>query len=179
MASPWKFLARLMSPQRLQKQEEGAHEGVKETDIDARDPVDGNDLAGQPAEDAPPPANRSAAASVEPSQSDESDGHAAESGVGNSQQRQVNSAQVMAEAGARLADTELKNTAPTAPAKRNRRVKKVDAVAGGAQILTAPQSPTDEMTSLDDEIRQLRVQLAHRLRLQNAQLKKMLERFEH
>jgi hypothetical protein len=32
--------------------------------------------------------------------------------------------------------------------------------------------------SLDDEIRVLRRQLAEKLRLQNAQLRKMLERFE-
>lgn len=36
----------------------------------------------------------------------------------------------------------------------------------------------DEATSLDSEIRQLRDQLAQKLRLQNDQLKKMLERFE-
>lgn len=182
MASPWKFLARLMSPQRLQKQEESADEGatdegVKANDIDARGRADGHDLADQPAEDAPPPVNRSDAVSVEPSRSDESGSHAAESGEGSSQQRQVDPAQVMAGAGGQLADTELENSAP-APAKRNRRVKKVDAVAGGAEIPPAAQSATDKMTSVDDEIRQLRFQLAHKLRLQNAQLKKMLERFE-
>lgn len=36
----------------------------------------------------------------------------------------------------------------------------------------------DEVTSLDEEIKILRIQLAQKLRLQNIQLKKMLERFE-
>ena len=50
----------------------------------------------------------------------------------------------------------------------------------------APQSPSvvsanplfDEAANLDDDIKQLRDQLAQKLRLQNAQLRKMLERFE-
>jgi len=49
----------------------------------------------------------------------------------------------------------------------------------------APQSPLvpanplfDEAASLDEDIKQLKDQLAQKLRLQNAQLRKMLERFE-
>ena len=50
-------------------------------------------------------------------------------------------------------------------------------------IETAPvppdqSSPSDDPLSLDDEIRVLRGQLAEKLRLQNAQLRKMLWRFE-
>ncbi|MCJ9722188.1 hypothetical protein MOV66_10945 [Agrobacterium sp. SHOUNA12C] len=48
-----------------------------------------------------------------------------------------------------------------------------------------PQSPSasgspffDEAASLDDDIKQLKDQLAQKLRLQNAQLRKMLKRFE-
>lgn len=36
----------------------------------------------------------------------------------------------------------------------------------------------DEVASLDEEIKILRIQLAQKLHLQNVQLKKMLERFE-
>lgn len=47
---------------------------------------------------------------------------------------------------------------------------------------TAQSSPPpaffDEVASIDEEIRQLRRQLAHKLHLQNIQLKKMLERFD-
>jgi len=37
---------------------------------------------------------------------------------------------------------------------------------------------SNDFQDLDDEIRQLRSQLAKKLRLQNAQLRKMLERFD-
>jgi len=48
------------------------------------------------------------------------------------------------------------------------------------QTAQSPSPPTflDEVGSLDDEVRQLRRQLAHKLHLQNIQLKKMLERFD-
>jgi len=36
----------------------------------------------------------------------------------------------------------------------------------------------DDLTSLDEEIKQLKIQLAHKLHLQNVQLRKMLERFD-
>ena len=42
----------------------------------------------------------------------------------------------------------------------------------------SPPTFLDEVGSLDDEVRQLRRQLAHKLHLQNIQLKKMLERFD-
>jgi hypothetical protein len=38
--------------------------------------------------------------------------------------------------------------------------------------------PKDETRALDDEIRQLRVQLATKLQLQNSQLRKLVERFD-
>jgi hypothetical protein len=54
--------------------------------------------------------------------------------------------------------------------------------AGGEPV---PQSPSasanpffDEAASLDEDIKQLRNQLAQKLRLQNAQLRNMLKRFE-
>ncbi|WFU91417.1 hypothetical protein QA644_24990 (plasmid) [Rhizobium sp. CC1099] len=39
-------------------------------------------------------------------------------------------------------------------------------------------SPSDQMTGLDDDIRQLRAQLAEKLKLQNEHLKRMLDRFD-
>lgn len=47
-----------------------------------------------------------------------------------------------------------------------------------AQSPSPPPTFLDEVGSLDDEVRQLRRQLAHKLHLQNIQLKKMLERFD-
>jgi hypothetical protein len=47
------------------------------------------------------------------------------------------------------------------------------------QIPSVSENPFfDEAASLDEDIRQLKDQLAQKLRLQNAQLRKMLERFE-
>lgn len=47
-----------------------------------------------------------------------------------------------------------------------------------AQISDRPPTPSDETMRLDEEIKVLKGQLASRLKIQNAQLKKMLERFE-
>jgi len=75
------------------------------------------------------------------------------------------------------------------PTKRQRRSRKTsasdvavaDAVEYGDSDSSAPQPPmtlADEMTTLDEDIRQLRRRLAEKLLLQNMQLKKMLERFD-
>jgi hypothetical protein len=48
----------------------------------------------------------------------------------------------------------------------------------GAQVSERPRTPSDETMRLDEEIKVLRGQLASRLKIQNAQLKKMLERFQ-
>ncbi|QND44623.1 hypothetical protein HB780_02210 (plasmid) [Rhizobium lusitanum] len=72
--------------------------------------------------------------------------------------------------------------------KRPARARKARAHADAASTVTArqdqsAQSPSpreiffEETVSLDEEIKQLRSQLAQKLRLQNSQLKKMLERF--
>jgi predicted nucleic acid-binding Zn ribbon protein len=51
-------------------------------------------------------------------------------------------------------------------------------LAETTQVPPARSIPSNKTLSLDDEIRVLRGQLAKKLRLQNAQLRKMLERFE-
>lgn len=56
-------------------------------------------------------------------------------------------------------------------------------VPAGAEPVPQPPSVSanpffDEAASLDEDIKQLKDQLAQKLRLQNAQLRKMLERFE-
>ncbi|MBD9596940.1 hypothetical protein IB270_29340 [Ensifer sp. ENS05] len=48
---------------------------------------------------------------------------------------------------------------------------------GNSDVQARPISAAEEAAALDTEIRQLRRQLARKLSLQNAQLKKMLERF--
>jgi hypothetical protein len=55
------------------------------------------------------------------------------------------------------------------------------AVANKDQSAQSPSSREtffDEVAGLDEEIKQLRIQLAQKLHLQNVQLKKMLERFD-
>lgn len=63
--------------------------------------------------------------------------------------------------------------------RRARASKSVAATArDGAPDVDAPRMTfSDEVTALDEEVRQLRRELAAKLSLQNAQLKKMLERF--
>ena len=51
-------------------------------------------------------------------------------------------------------------------------------LAEKTQVPSDRTIPSDDTLSLDDEIRLLTGQLAEKLRLQNAQLRKMLERFE-
>ncbi|WP_246762929.1 hypothetical protein [Rhizobium sp. NZLR1] len=73
---------------------------------------------------------------------------------------------------------ELDQTTESAPRKHGGRAKRPEAVA-----IISPASPvaptfSDKARSLDEEIRVLRAQLTSKLQLQNAQLKKMLERFE-
>jgi hypothetical protein len=58
------------------------------------------------------------------------------------------------------------------------RNKKVKTEGGVAQFSRVTEIISDATMNLDDEIRLLRGQLASKLRMQNAQLKKMLERFE-
>lgn len=64
----------------------------------------------------------------------------------------------------------------SAPGKRRGRARDIGAI-GCAETTAAVSAKSDE-TSLDDEIKNLRGQLAQKLRLQNAKLKKMLERFD-
>ncbi|MDT4808653.1 hypothetical protein FQZ97_415190 [compost metagenome] len=75
------------------------------------------------------------------------------------------------------------------PTKRRRRSRKTSAgdvavaevVEYGERSSGAPQPPmtfVDEMTALDEDIRQLRRRLAEKLRLQNTQLKQILGRYD-
>ena len=97
--------------------------------------------------------------------------------------------QSSAEAPALVRQNATSKKSPRTPqAKRPARARKAridrDAKCTGPtnenQTAQSPPPPTffDEVVSLDEEIRQLRRQLAHKLHLQNVQLKKMLERFD-
>jgi hypothetical protein len=72
---------------------------------------------------------------------------------------------------------DLQVRAETQPRKQLGRARKPKPVET-APVPPDQSSPSDDPLSLDDEIRVLRGQLAEKLRLQNAQLRKMFERFE-
>ncbi|MBB2713399.1 UNVERIFIED_ORG: hypothetical protein GGE53_005073 [Rhizobium etli] len=71
------------------------------------------------------------------------------------------------------AQNNIKRAVEVAPRKQRRRGQEAVAAANFSQA-----NDTAEDMSLDEEIRVLRNQLARKLKAQNAQLRKMLERFE-
>ncbi|RWY65674.1 hypothetical protein EHI46_30600 [Rhizobium leguminosarum] len=181
MASPWKLLAGLVSRRRQQKQEHGSTDDVK-PDVSAM---------AEPTEAA---ANRSKAADraanekpVTEAVSVDLPRHAEEAANSADHTTDVESATL--EKAADLASSNEADVAAHASPKalpvgdgptrkRSRRNKKTKTIA-----VVLPPSPgvaaiSDDAVSLDGEIRLLRDQLATKLRLQNAQLKKMLDRFE-
>lgn len=156
MASPWKFLVRLVSPRRLEKQEGAAIGDVKPEVLAIAGPTEavvGESLhiGDKSASEPPRPIDRS----------DVFDPVLPDLGVSPAD-----------------AEPEIEVIAAAAPAMRRTPVKKVEAVAVVSQILPAAHSVTDEIMGLDEEIAALRARLASKLRLQNTQLTKMLERFE-
>lgn len=152
MASPWKFLASLVSPRRQQKQENDPNEDVN---------TDGLAIAGST--EKPPQFDRSAAR--EPSEEAGRDGTL---DTGNSE--------VVKDSGGSHAYEPPK--AKAALARRRRRATQVDAPVAALQNSPVAGTIPDEISRLDGEIRILRGNLASKLRLQNAQLMKMLQRFE-
>ncbi|SEH30984.1 hypothetical protein [Rhizobium sp. NFR12] len=186
MASPWKFLSRLVPRRREPKQADaevadrkpdvlalsGPAEIVAEDSLDALSAHVDADL---------PPAEISDPASVETP--------AIESALGEADDMPAN---VVADVVAGdmapsdlpdtvvipspdAADVQLRGeTKPRRQMGQTRRPKLADT----EQVPPDRSIPSNDTLSLDDEIRVLRGQLAEKLRLQNAQLRKMLERFE-
>lgn len=186
MASPWKFLSRLVSPGRKQKPDEGTVDEAKPDVLAIAGPTE------TPAEENFSSANRSTAAELingeftdrvspdtAPSGQAESKDHRTAESVGTD----------VAEAGGSVSSDETDDAvaAPEAanlkPAvegtarKQRGRSKKSEAVVAEPSY-PAAQVVADVTLRLDDEIKVLRGQLARKLRTQNAQLKKMLERFQ-
>ncbi|NKN03063.1 hypothetical protein [Rhizobium leguminosarum] len=156
MASPWKLLARLVSPRRQQRHEHGPTDDVKPDVLAIAKPTEkvadnGLNSADLPAEEKPAPHDPSEAA--DPALSNE--------------------------AGTVAHDTRKPSqTGEGATRKRSARGKK--AARDEAIPPPSPGVPavSDDAIRLDEEIRLLRDQLARKLQLQNAQLKRMLQRFE-
>ncbi|MBY5720763.1 hypothetical protein HFO33_29990 [Rhizobium leguminosarum] len=183
MASPWKLLARLVSPRRQQRQEHGSTDAVKSDVLAIAKPTANNELgaADRPADEKSVLQGHSAAVSVDPDHADEAasaiDGPADIEGARPEEAADPalsNEADIAAHAAPnafRLGEGQTR--------KRSTRSKKAKTIA---VVLPRPPSvstASDDAINLDEEIRLLRHQLAGKLRMQNAQLKRMLERFEH
>ncbi|RFB85109.1 hypothetical protein B5K08_26670 [Rhizobium leguminosarum bv. trifolii] len=184
MASPWKFLTRLISPGRAQKRESGS------TDEVTPDPLVISGPAETPAEEslisAARPAgeelsrhDQASAISAVPVHSEEAenDGHHKLDGEVVGKIVEVADPAISGGTGIDVTAAHdaawIKRTAEVTPRKQRSRGKEAVAIANDRQV-----THTANEMSLDDEIRVLRDQLARKLTLQNAQLRKMLERFE-
>ncbi|MGR9221379.1 hypothetical protein [Rhizobium leguminosarum] len=185
MASPWKFLARLISPGREQKRENGSTDEVTPDALANAGPTEtppeeSLNSAGRPASEELRRHDQSAAVSAEPVHSEqaENDGH---------DKVERNDAKVVEAADLALFGggidvtpahdaVKIKRTVEVAPRKQRSRGKEAIPVKNVSQV--SEVAHTAEEMNLDEEIRVLRGQLARKLKLQNAQLRKMLERFE-
>ncbi|API55286.1 hypothetical protein [Rhizobium leguminosarum] len=186
MASPWKLLARLVSPRRQQRQEHGSTDAVKPDVLAIAKPTANNELgaADRPADEKSVLQGHSAAVSVDPDHADEAasaiDGPADIEGARPEEAADPalsNEADIAAHAAYAAPNAFRLGEGQTR--KRSTRGKKAKTIA---VVLPRPPSvstASDDAINLDEEIRLLRHQLAGKLRMQNAQLKRMLERFEH
>ncbi|MBY3252530.1 hypothetical protein [Rhizobium laguerreae] len=186
MASPWKFLARLVSPGREQKRENGSTAKVTPdastiagpTEAPAEESVNGTDRS---ASEKLPRHRQVAAISVEPV-------HSEEAVNGGGDKVDLEDTKTVGAAHPALSGTgidvtaahddatQIRRTVKVAPRKQRSRSKEAVVISNGSQASQIVHA-ADEMY-LDEEIRVLRGQLAGKLKLQNARLRKMLERFE-
>lgn len=185
MASPWKLLARLVSPRRQQRQEHGSTDDVKPDLLAIAKPTeaasdDGLNTAEPPTGENPVADNHLEAVSAAPDHSEETaSGLHSTPDVDGVRPAEAADPALSDEAGTVARDAPKPLQTGEGVTRKRRKVAKsaqpVDAVA-----LSSPAAPTvpDDTISLDKEIKLLREQLAAKLRLQNAQLKRMLERFE-
>jgi len=185
MASPWKLLARLVSPRRQQRQEHRSTEDVKpdllaianltETAADI-----GLNTAAPPVDEKPDTEEQSEAVSADPDHSDET--ASIIHGTADSEDARL------AEAADPALSDQHGTVAREAPKpsqtgegitrKRRKLTKSTEPVEAGLPPSAAAPSVSDDTISLDEEIKLLRNQLAHKLQLQNVQLRRMLQRFE-
>ena len=177
MASPWKFLVRLVSSQRQQSQGDKPLEGEKLQDLLGAGPAETSidetiNPTDQPIADTPP-ALPSTPAPEEPEPLEEPDAGMKGVAEGNGASDPALEASGI---GGPVVLSKPEAPVKSAPAKRRGRIRDNGAI-GGVEPTAAVSGKSDE-SSLDDEIKNLRGQLAQKLRQQNAKLKTMLERFD-
>ncbi|EJZ18553.1 hypothetical protein NE852_32050 (plasmid) [Rhizobium sp. Pop5] len=182
MASPWKFLARLISPGRDRKREEGSTNEVtpdssaiaSKTEPPAEESPN---TAGRPASEELPRQDKAAAISAAPVHSETENGGRDKADREDAKIAEAADPALSGDTGIEITalhnTPRIKRTVEVAPRKQRSRGKEAVAIANDRQVLHI----ANEM-SLDDEIRVLRGLLARKLKLQNAQLRKMLQRFE-
>ncbi len=178
MASPWKFLTRLVSTRREQKRDNGQIDNVKPEVLavaGANEAPTGESLADQPAGDERPRRDQSNPVSTKHVPSEEA-GSKVDDTVDSESAKIVETGDPALSNDADLA--KLEPTAKAASRKQRNRGKKAETIVVVPQVAQVVHTTPDGAMSLDHEIRVLRRQLATKLQLQNAQLKKMLERFE-
>jgi hypothetical protein len=188
MASPWKFLARLTSRRRERNEPKG---GI---------PADTKlEEVTNPRSDERATDNSSARlVAWAPQNADQADAaltvreHFAEAGGGAKGTIDLDSVKLVDASDPALSDDRDFTTTPTqdkmtvssskkGPSARQKRRQKARVIKPISVFPLVPaNAPSffDEVQSLDEEIRLLRDRLVHRLQMQNAQLRMMLERFE-
>ncbi|ASS58942.1 hypothetical protein [Rhizobium leguminosarum] len=183
MASPWNLLARLISLGRGQKRENGSTEKVTPDALAISGPTEtpaeeSPISAARPASEELPRHDQAAAISAVPVHSEEAENDVRDK-VDGDVAKMVEVANPAISGGTGIDVTaahdtpRIKRTVEVAPRKQRSRGKEAVAIANDRQAIHT----ANEM-SLDDEIKVLRDQLARKLTLQNAQLRKMLDRFE-
>jgi hypothetical protein len=197
MKSPWKFLAGLRSPRRPVETRatsvedepdiEASESGVRQTPAPLSNPTE---ASSPPDQDENPTVDLVGTATSDETERD-LDVPQPISPLVDSEEIQTPARQEInrpgADAHVLVPETQASIKSPRT--KRPGRAKKTrtdmvsqsTAVADGDQTAQSPSSGEsffDDVASLDEEIRQLRSQLAHKLHLQNVQLSKMLSRFD-
>ncbi|NTG05323.1 hypothetical protein G6L29_30575 [Agrobacterium rhizogenes] len=200
MKSPWKFLVQLTSRGRPAEAREASIERDAETiaiESEAEQtsvlPLDSTEAVDRPDHDNTPPVDLVATTSSNETGSDLNLTPAVSLPVaveGGRAPARDEVRQSSAEADALVRENATSKKSPrTLQTKRPVRARKARADLDAASTVTtrqdqSAQSPSppktffDEAVSLDDEIKQLRSQLAQKLHRQNIQLKKMLQRFD-
>jgi hypothetical protein len=150
MASPWKFLARLVSPRRQPKHDDSAIEAVKPDVLAIAGPTETTveeslHIADRPA-GKPLPVDRSAAIAIGPEPYDQSRNDAAGIVEIDSAKSRPGSGTVLPDVGVIVEKVE--DTAEATLPERRTRAKKVEAAAAVLQVSPGAASVSDEMVSL-------------------------------
>ncbi|WP_105403313.1 hypothetical protein [Neorhizobium sp. T7_12] len=185
MASPWKLLARLVSPRRQQRQEHGPTDDVKPDILAIAKPVEtatdnGLNAADAPVDEKPVAYEQSEAVPAAPDHSEETaSGVHGTADIDGARPVEATDTALSDEAGTAAHDALKPSQAGEgATRKRSTRGKKTEPIEAVPPPSPGVPAVSDDAIRLDEEIRLLRDQLARKLQLQNAQLKRMLERFE-